>query len=344
VNLRIAITADPEIPVPPRLYGGIERIISMLVGGLTEQGHEVTLFAHRDSSARCRLVPYPGSSSISMRDTIRHMLLLRNEARGGRFDLIHSFGRLAYLLPLLPLSVPKLMTYQRAISPRSIRLGRVLSRGTLAFTAISRTMLSGLRAGGDWHVVPNGVPGSRYRYQPTVAPSAPLVFLGRLERIKGPHLAIEVAKRTGRSLVLAGNIPEERQHREYFESQIAPHLDGERIRYVGPVDDAQKNELLGAAAALLMPVLWSEPFGIVMVEALACGTPVIGLRSGAVPEVVEDRATGFVCDSVEQMAAAVNHLGEIDRARCRGAMEQRFSDEVVVRAYLNVYRRLLHLP
>ena len=344
MKLRIAITADPEIPVPPRFYGGIERVISMLCDGLVQQGHDVTLFAQRESAVRCRLVPYPGSSSASLRDTIRHMLLVRNEARGGRFDLVHSFGRLAYLLPLLPLSLPKLMSYQRAISPRSVRLGRLLSHGTLAFSAISHSMLSGLRATGDWYVVPNGVPASRYRYRASVPPEAPLVFLGRVEHIKGPHLAIEVARRIGRRLVLGGNIPDEPKHRAYFQAHIAPHVDGKRVCYLGPVSDAQKDELLGAAAALLMPVLWSEPFGIVMVEALACGTPVIGLRRGAVPEVVEHEVTGFVCDSVDEMAAAVGRLGEIDRARCRGVMEQRFSDQVIVRAYLNVYRRMLRLP
>jgi glycosyltransferase involved in cell wall biosynthesis len=339
--LRIAITADPEIPVPPRLYGGIERIIAMLVDGLSARGNDVTLFAHPGSSVRCRLVRYTGSSSGSLRVTLAHMRMVLAESRRTSFDVIHSFGRLAYLLPLLPSRIPKLMTYQRRISPRSVRWGLRLSRGTLAFSAISRSMVAEVADLAPWRIVPNGVPAALYKFRGAVAPDAPLVFLGRLEQIKGPHLAIEAARRAGRRLLLAGNLSEGAEHRKYFEQQVAPHLDGERVRYVGAVDDGQKDALLGGAAALLMPVLWEEPFGIVMVEALACGTPVIGLRRGAVPEVVQHGVTGYVCDSVEEMALAIGRLAELERARCRQAVDSRFSDTVIVDEYLGIYRRLL---
>ena len=139
--MKIAITADPELPAPPRHYGGIERIVDMLARGLVARGHDVTLFAHPESQSAGRLVAWPGRSSRSVRDTIRNAALLTRAVASGRFDLVHSFSRVAYLAPILLLSLPKLMTYQRAVSPRSVRAGHRLSRGTLAFTAISEWMM-----------------------------------------------------------------------------------------------------------------------------------------------------------------------------------------------------------
>jgi glycosyltransferase involved in cell wall biosynthesis len=165
------------------------------------------------------------------------------------------------------------------------------------------------------------------------------VFLGRVEHIKGPHLAIEIAKRSGRALVIAGNVPPE--HRPWFEREVAPHVDGKRIRYIGPVDDVQKSELLGAASALLMPILWEEPFGIVMAEALACGTPVLGMARGAIPEVVEDGVTGFVERDLDGLVAAVARLPRISREACRDRARRLFSDTAVVEEYLAVYRDIL---
>ncbi len=336
--MKIAITADPEIPVPPTLYGGIERIIDLLVRGLEARGHQVTLFAHRDSTAPCVLVPYTGKSSRSNSDTLKNMLTISGSIIGGEFDVVHSFGRVAYLLPLLPMSIPKLMTYQRAISPNTVKWGHRLSRGSLHFSAISHWMTAGIEHLGDFHLVPNGVPMDVYDFSASVADDAPLLFLGRIEHIKGAHLAIDIAQRSGRRLVIAGNVPEE--HQAYFDDQIKPHLDGKQITYVGPVNDDQKNHLLGAAAAFLMPILWEEPFGIVMAEALACGTPVLGLRRGAVPEVVEDGVTGFVRDDIDELVATVYRINEIDRAACRRRAENLYSETAVVAGYLDVYRKL----
>ncbi len=337
--MKIAITADPELPVPPRLYGGIERVIDMLVRGLVARGHEVTLFAHTDSDVPCKLVPYSGASSRARADTLRNMLTIARTVIGGGFDVVHSFGRIAYLLPLLPLSIPKLMTYQREVTPASIARGHSLSRGTLHFSAISQWMMADVKHLANWHLVYNGVPMHIYDFVPAVADDAPLVFLGRIEPIKGTHLAIEIAQRTGRRLVIAGNIPP--AYQAYFDEQVQPHLDGQRIAYIGPVDDQQKNALLGSAAAFLMPILWEEPFGIVMAEALACGTPVLGLRRGAVPEVVEHGVTGFVCDTVDELVTAVGQFGNLDRRASRERAECMFSDHAIVQAYLDVYRQLL---
>jgi len=334
--MKIAITADPELPVPPRLYGGIERVIDMLVRGLVARGHDVTLFAHPDSDVPCKLVPYGGASSGTRSDTLRNMLTISRAVIGSGFDVVHSFGRIAYLLPLLPLSIPKLMTYQREVTPASVAWGHRLSRGTLHFSAISRWMMADVKHLANWHLVYNGVPMHVYDFVPTVEEDAPLVFLGRIEHIKGTHLAIEIAQRTRRQLVIAGNIHPSQQ--AYFDEQVKPHLDGDRITYIGPVDDQQKNALLGSAAAFLMPILWEEPFGIVMAEALACGTPVLGLRRGAVPEVVEDNVSGFVRNDVDALVEAVAHLDELERGASRARAATVFSDSAVVDEYLSTYQ------
>jgi len=336
--MRIALTADPELPVPPRLYGGIERIIDMLVHGLAERGHEVTLFAHPESTSAGHLVPWPGRSSLSKVDTLKNAAVLARYVAKERFDIVHSFSRIAYLMGILPTRVPKLMTYQREISSRTVRLGYRLSRGSLEFSAISNWMMQPVRHIGRWHLVPNGVPLSVYEFNDAVADDAPLVFLGRIEEIKGPHFAIEIAKRSGVPLVIAGNIPDE--HRQWYEKHVEPHIDGEFIRYIGPVDDVQKNALLGKARAFLMPIVWEEPFGIVMAEAMACGTPVIGTNRGAVPEVVEDGVTGFVRENPEELIDCVARLKEIDRTACRDRVERYYSDTAITEAYLRIYRRL----
>jgi glycosyltransferase involved in cell wall biosynthesis len=338
-RLRIALTADPELPVPPVHYGGIERMIAMLARGLVSRGHQVTLFAHSHSATAGSLIPWPGLSSRSPTDTMRNAAILARRLCAEHFDVVHSFSRIAYLTPILPLPISKLMTYQRKISPRSIRLGNSLSRGTLWFSAISRWMMRDVEGIGTWRLVFNGVPLATYEYRPDPGSDAPLVFLGRIEEIKGPHLAIEIAKRAGTPLVIAGNIPLE--HRGWFDRNILPHLDGERVSYVGSVNDEQKNRIFGRARALLMPILWDEPFGIVMAEAMACGTPVLGLARGAVPEVVDDGVTGFLSGDLEGLVRAVARLGEIDRAACRARVERFFSDTAVVEAYLAVYRDML---
>lgn len=337
--LRIALTADPELPVPPRHYGGIERVVDMLATGLVQRGHEVTVFAHPASTTAGRLVPWPGGRSRSPLDTARNAATLAGLVFRGRFDLVHSFSRVAYLAPCLPLPIPKLMTYQRAIARRSIAWGHRLSRGTLWFSAISNRMMRGVADIGTWRLVPNGVTLAAYDFRADPGRDAPLVFLGRIEAIKGTDLAIEVARRAGLPLVIAGNVPVE--HQGYFSDRIEPHLDGARVTYIGPVDDRAKNALLGRARALLMPVRWEEPFGIVMAEAMACGTPVIGFARGAVPEVVEDGVTGFIGDDIASLVSAVGQLATIDRSACRDRAERMFSDTAIVQDYLAVYDEML---
>ena len=339
MTLRVALTADPEIPVPPVHYGGIERVVDMLARGLDARGCDVTVFAHPNSRTGGRLVPWPGLDSRSLTDTARNAATLTRHVFSGRFDLVHSFSRIAYMLPLLPFPIPKLMSYQREIARRSVARGHVMSRGTLWFSATSRKMMVGVSDIGPWRLVYNGVPLSHYDFCADPGPQAPLVFLGRIEEIKGPHLAIEVARRTGIPLIIAGNVPAE--HRAWYDKNIAPHLDGERIRYIGPVDDAAKNKLLGQARALLMPILWEEHFGIVMAEAMACGTPVVGFARGAVPEVIENGITGFGVDTLDDLVETASRIDSLDRAACRARVERLFSDTAVVDGYLSVYNEML---
>jgi glycosyltransferase involved in cell wall biosynthesis len=171
----------------------------------------------------------------------------------------------------------------------------------------------------------------------TVPDDAPLAFLGRIERIKGTHTAIAIARAAGRPLVVAGNVADA----EYFSAEIAPHIDNLTVSYLGEVDDGAKSRLLGGSAALLMPVEWDEPFGIVMAEAFACGTPVIGFRRGSVPEVVREGVNGFVVSDVAQAAAAVQQLHRIDRDAVRRDCETRFSCDAVVDAYEQLYQEVL---
>jgi glycosyltransferase involved in cell wall biosynthesis len=338
-NLRIALTVDPELPVPPLHYGGIERIVDMLARMLAQRGHMVTLFANPESTCPVERVAWPGRRSGSRRDTILNAATLARCAMTGRFDLVHSFARIAYLAPILPLAIPKLMSYQREISPLTTAWARRLGRGSIEFSAVSRQMIAARPLSGRWRLAPNGVPLDTFTFRPEVSEDAPLVFLGRIEEIKGPHLAIEIARKSGRKLVIAGNIPHE--HRAWFEANVAPLIDGDRVRYVGSVDDVQKNRLLGEAFAFLMPILWEEPFGIVMAEAMACGTPVLALRRGAAPEVVEHGVTGFVADTVDELAASVARVGGLSRAAARMRVERCYSADAVADAYLNVYAQLI---
>jgi glycosyltransferase involved in cell wall biosynthesis len=344
--VRIAITADPYLPVPPRFYGGIERVVDLLVRGLSARGHEITLFAHPDSRTAATVWSYgvPPHTSRSAR--------LRELAQVGRglwslrrsVDVVHSFGRLAALAPVLPLrGLPKLQSYQRPISWEGVRHAARLAGDSIVFTGCSTSMYAGEEARGGnarWRTIFNGVDMTRYTPVTQVAPDAPLVFLGRLERIKGAHHAILIARRARRRLIIAGNIVAEGSDPHYFDCEIAPHLDEYMVRYVGPVDDEQKNHLLGKAAALLMPIEWDEPFGIVMAEAMACGTPVIGFPRGSVPEVIVDGMNGFHARSVDEAVAAVAQLGRIDRAAARVDAERRFGHEAIVGEYERLYFEL----
>ena len=341
--MHVVVTVDPEIPVPPVSYGGIERIAEGLCAGLAGRGNRVTLFANPDSTVDVERIGWRGTSSASRIDTLRNALQLSQWVKAHRSDemIVHSFSRLLYLFPLFRSGIPLVQSYQRHVTPRSVRWGRRAAGGRLRFTACSGWCAQAFGSGADWTVIHNFVPESHYHFRERVPDDAPLVFLGRVERIKGAHHAIAVARRAGKKLIIAGNRCESGPEARYFEEEIQPALEAGRIEYVGPVDNRQKDELLGSASALLFPVEWEEPFGIVMIEALACGTPVIALKRGAVPEVVADGESGWVVESAEAMAEAVSKIGRISRARCRKHFEHSFSDSVIIQKYINLYNECL---
>ncbi|MES2922357.1 MAG: glycosyltransferase [Verrucomicrobiota bacterium] len=338
--MRILYTADPELPVPPLHYGGIERIIASLIEEVRKRGHQVGLVANRESTQHVDFRnSWPGKSSQSRKDTLLNTLQLARSVAAFRPDVIHSFSRIAYLTPLLPLSVPKVMSYQREPSARTTSLGNRLSRGTLTFTGCSEHIAAtGRRAGGDWKAISNFIDPGKLAFVPEVASDAPLVFLSRIEPIKGCHTAIAIAKASGRRLLIAGNRVETGSAAGYWDKEIAPHLGKDGIEYVGTVDDEQKNALLGQAAAMVVPIEWEEPFGIVFAEALACGTPVISCPRGALPEIVRDGVHGFLIQSIEEGADSVNKLRQINRNACREQVEKHFTVEIIASRYLEIYQ------
>jgi len=344
--MRLLMTADPEIEVPPRLYGGIERIVDVLVRRLRAAGHQVGLVARAGSQCPAdAFYPWPGASSLSKWDTLRNTLALRHAVHDFRPDLVHSFSRIAYLLPHLRGPVPLVMSFQRDPTPRTVGLAaRLAAPRMLTFTGCSDYIARlGRQSGGEWLGIPNFADTEQLTFRPTVALDAPLVFLSRVESIKGAHWAIEIARRTAQRLMIAGNHSESGPEGDYWKQQIVPALGREGIEYIGTVDDVQKNKLLGEAKAMVVPIRWNEPFGIVFAESLACGTPVISCPTGALPEIVRPGIDGFLINTIEEGCAAVEKIGALDRAACRQRAEDLFSARAVVARYDALYKRLCAL-
>ncbi len=344
----MALVCVPIFPVPPKLYGGLERLVDFVARGLVARGHDVTLLAHPASTTAGKLVPYGVPPHTGWRARGLELWQVGSYLTRHRrqFDVVHGWSRLAALTPVLPVrGLAKVQTYGWYVRWAGVRLATRLSRGSLHYTACSTSVYRDRPQygadGGVWHTVFNGVELSTYQARDTVAPDAPLVFLGRLAPYKGPHHAIAIARTTGRRLVMAGPKQTDGNGLRYFAEQIAPHVDGDRVQYVGQLDDAGKNTLLGSAAALLMPIEWDEPFGMVMTEAFACGTPVIAFPRGSVPEIVRDGVNGFICGDVAGAAAAVGRLGMLDRRAVRADCDARFGADAIVDAYEAVYRQVL---
>lgn len=338
--MKILITCDPEIPVPPKHYGGVERLVDGLIRAYRECGHEVVLLAHRDSTAAFanKIYGWPAFSSRGLKNILLNAFKLLTVYHKEKPDVIHSFSRLLYIYPTLFTSKVKfLMTYGRHISPYSTGLASILAGRRIHFTSAAAHMLNHLkRFRHKFTPVYNFVDTNYFVPEPK-AEREHLIFLGRIEHIKGTREAIEVAKASGEKLIIAGNI--QPGHDYYFNTFIKPHIDNRQIIYVGPVDDEQKRYWLQRAKALLFPINWEEPFGIVMIEAMACGTPVIGFRRGSVPEVVAE-GTGFVVDNVKQMVDAVNHLHTLDNQFIRNYCVQKFELMVIAQQYLDLLGQL----
>lgn len=324
--------------MPPAGYGGIEWVVQQLCDGLVERGHDVTLYATGDShtAARLRCI-YERQQPERMHQTAfeaRHAAFaLADQAD---FEVIHDHTGFCVLAAGQFLATPLVHTVHCAFDDVTIPFYRQF-REAAAFVSISDYQRT---------LAPQGMRWAATVYNAVDVPTWPyradkqdyLLAFGRVCEAKGFHVAIEVARRTGHRLVMAGVV--QPAYREYFERVVAPELD-DQITYLGEVDDTRKRELFAGARGFLFPVLWPEPFGLVMLEALATGTPVVALRDGAVEEVVDHGSTGFVCEDVEDMIAAVGRLHEIDAAVCRSTVEERFSVERMLSCYERVYRSVL---
>jgi glycosyltransferase involved in cell wall biosynthesis len=330
--MRIAVIAPPWYRVPPSGYGGIEWVVALLADGLTDRGHEVTLFAPPGSETEAELVPplaevppqevigdpwYEAAHAVSAYD------------RADEFDLLHDHtGPVGASIGAMS-DAPTAHTLHGPFTDQTTMLYRRIARRHW-FVAISRHQQSmgpfNLRWGG---VVYNGIAMDRYPFREDKDDY--LLFLGRADEEKAPHLAIEAARRAGRRLVMCATTKNERE-RNYWADKVEPLL-GDDVEVRGECDQEQKTQLLAGASALLFPIQWAEPFGLVMTEAMACGTPVVAWRNGSVPEVVADGQTGFIVESVDEMAEAVGRAGDLDPRVLRSRVEERFSAEAMVSGY-----------
>jgi len=337
--MKILLIMDPGIPVPPQLYGGHERLVYLFAEEYNKLGHQVTLLAGPGSHISGNVISF-GVNDLdrSKKKQLNEVIfawryLLKNRKK---FDLVHNFGRLIYLLPILNNHVEKIMTYGRPVSTKGISTVTSLPNKNLLFTACSNYCVSTGNVAGNWHTVYNAIDFSSYQHNANVAEDAPLMFLGRLDKIKGAHTAISVAKVTGNKLILAGNIPHTADNLAYYKKEIEPLIDNEQIIYLGALNDVEKNHWLRQSKALLFPIEWDEPFGMVMIEAMACGTPVIAFNRGSVPEVVDEGVSGYIVNNETEMIDAVKFVDKIDRSKCREVAESRFDVSKIARAYLSL--------
>lgn len=339
--MKIAQIAPLAESVPPRLYGGTERVVSYLTDELVRLGHDVTLFASADSQTSARLVacsPHALRLDPRVRDPLPHHLLMIERVRkqAHEFDVLHFHVEHIHL-PLFRPFVRKCVTtlHGRLDLPDLVPLYREFR--DMALVSISNAQRAPLSGASFIATVYHGLPDPVCPFNP--APRGDyLAFCGRVSPEKGLERAIEIARLAGMRLRIAAKIdPADEQ---YFRTRIAPLLRHPLIEFVGEVDEATKPALLGNAAALLFPIDWPEPFGLAMIEAMSCGTPVIAWPHGSVPEIVEHGVSGMVVDSIDAAVAAVHEIGRLDRGQVRARCEERFSAQRMARDYLAVYRSL----
>ena len=341
-KLRIAQISPLIESVPPKKYGGTERVVYYLTEGLVERGHEVTLFASGDSVTSARLVaPVKQSLRLGKKvhsTIIMHMLMLAKvyEEMSGEFDIIHSHLEFLTLPFAARVSTPTVLTmHGRLDVPDYVDiLKRYANQQYVSISDSQRAPAPGINWAGT---VYHGYPENLFEFNPD--PQDYFLFLGRFSEEKRPDEAIRLAKACKIHLKLAAKI--DPADKLYFKNKIEPLLDSPYIEYIGEVDDTRKHELLRNARALLNPIDWPEPFGLVMIEALACGTPVIVRRCGSSPEVIINGVSGFVCDSQLDFIRAIRNIDEVSRAACRSEFEQRFTLGHMVENYEALYRKII---
>ncbi len=338
--MRIAQIAPLYEGVPPRFYGGTERVVSFLTEELVRQGHDVTLFASGDSVTSAELVPVCERGlrlDPNCRDPLPYHVLQMQKLmeRAQDFDLVHFHSDYIHFPLLRAQRFPNLTTLHcRLDSPELSAFFREYSeQPVVSISNSQRTPVATANwAGTVYHGLPKNLlefHGERGKY---------LAFIGRISSEKRPDRAIAMAIRAGLPLKMAAKISE--TDRPYYREKIAPLLNHPLIEFVGEIGEAEKSEFLGNAMALLFPVDWPEPFGLVMIEALACGTPVIAFNSGSVPEIIENGTTGFIVNDLEEGQRAIENISSIDRSVCRKIFEERFSAERMVSDYLRIYGRI----
>jgi glycosyltransferase involved in cell wall biosynthesis len=340
--MRIAQVAPLFESVPPKYYGGTERVVSYLTEELVHQGHEVTLFASGDSVTKAQLV---AACRRSLRldkhcvDQLAHQILMLEHVfqRAAEFDIVHfhvdylhfPFSRRQPITDVTTLhgrlDIPDLVPLYREFRDMPVISISNAQRAPLPWATWLATVYHGLPAG---------------LYQLHAEPGTYFAFLGRISPEKRVDRAIEIAKRVGMPLKIAAKVDPVDQ--EYFESVINPLLRDPLVEFVGEIGKGEKGDFLGNAYALLFPIDWPEPFGLVMIEAMACGTPVIAYRSGAVPEVIDQGRTGFIVKGLEDAIEAVRRVPELSRKRCREIFEQRFTATRMAHDYVQVYEQLIH--
>lgn len=340
--LRIALVAPPWLPVPPPGYGGTERVIALLADGLVARGHDVTLFAAKGSRTAARLVapldeapPFIGSAPD---DDIFHTLAAFLAAtEDNEFDVIHDHTSLGpALASMCPDRPPVVHTLHGPWTP-AVRRKLGLANGRVHYVAISDAQRRENPTVAYAGVVHNGVDLDTHPFRATKEDF--LVFVGRINPEKGPEIAIDVARAAGLPLTMIVKRAEPNEL-EYWDEVVAPRLGPDVTVLEQPPHDV-KVDLMGRARATLCPINWPEPFGLVIAESLACGTPVITCPLGAAPEIVVDGVTGFLCTTPEEMVEAVGRVGDISPAACRGHVEREFSGAAMVRGYERVYRSVL---
>lgn len=346
--MKIALISPFEEQVPPRTYGGIELVVSNLAECLVGMGHQVTLFASGDSHTSAKLVPiFPQALRQGGRLQDQALRSAWHGVGTGRvvsyllekesFDIIHNHTGWDLLAFRQLLSAPMVTTLHGPLDIASHKeMYRVYRDENYVSISLSqrRPMASILNFSGN---VYNGVDMRAFRFFNT--PGRYLAFLGRMSPEKGPVQAIEIARKTGMKLIMAAKV--DPADAEFFRREVEPLIDGRQIVFVGEVGHKEKVRLLGNALALVSPIQWEEPFGMVFIEALACGTPVLTMNRGSVPEIVQDGVSGFVCKTLEEMANRVKDLPLIDRRLCRERARRHFSADRMASAYVAIYRQVI---
>lgn len=342
-KLRIAQIAPLWFSIPPKKYGGTERIISFLSEGLTKKGHQVTLFATGDSKTKAKLVapiekgiiPSGGNWSNFWWNPFCHSMAFE---RADEFDIIHCHWGImgAYFQRFVKTPVVHTM---HNIPPSHDKKWRIFDYYrkdlNLVFISHSERRNAKFRSKKTW-VIYNGINVNEFKLN--VKPKDHFVWVARITAVKGPENAIKIAQKAGIKLLLAGQI--QPQHKKYFKEKIKPHLNNQ-IQYVGELTQKELVKFYGEARACLYPIEWEEPFGLVMAESMACGTPVIAFNQGSVPELIKDGETGFIVKDIEEAVRAVKKIDQIDRRMCRKRVEENFSVQKMVDEYEKLYYEII---